>query len=324
MPANIEGYQESNCIQMTKKEKVCISRNVENGKCYLFLKNEKSKFVWPVACWMGDTTNFEALKDDLDNDGKEELIVAHYDAMSNGIGICYWTIYVFEYPIGKNQPLEFSVEDYGPTAFHKTDKTGFEILATEWLLQSCSPENKGNYFIGRWFLYDKGMLLPQSNKPILMRRNTYKFEDIRNNYSEFGTPEKSYPYCFPVYTWLNSSSSKRTQNEPFYLKDKYKLKTGIVQKAERVMKDESYKMMVNILFDKEEIFTYGRKEDTENYCENYFNRIGDQKTGRLYPFDYVPSNPDKWLKGKKVELKEYMNSQIPRRGDEFRVLWVAN
>jgi len=50
------------------------------------------RFVRP---WSGvQPDSFEVIQADLDGDGSKELVLATFDAMSNGMGVAYWTVFV--------------------------------------------------------------------------------------------------------------------------------------------------------------------------------------------------------------------------------------
>jgi hypothetical protein len=320
------GYDRANCITYSPSESVCVRRNEKDGNCeFVFIQNGKEIYKWPTYCFEGGTTGFEVLKAYLAGDGKNVLMIANYDGASNGFGGTFWTLFIFKMPIGETEPLQFSVEDYGPSCF-PFETNNFKLLLTEWLMQSGTPIYKSNYFIGRLFKYENGKLIHLIEEPILMRRNTLNFEKFRNENGQSSNSNSWSPEIFPVYAFLYDKEAKKVKEEPFYLNDKTRSdREGIVIETNKIFGDDGVNLNFHIRFTDGKVFDlkYGEYNwDNKEENQHRIDRIGDFDTRRLYPKRYIPSDPGLWLKGKKITLSRYSTDGSSKDWSYFYVIWV--
>lgn len=150
------------------------------------------------------TEGFQVLYGDLDADGKNEIIIANNDATSNGMAVLHWTIWILpELTVqGAVEPVEFSVEDYGPEGTFVRQQDGtYRILVSKWKELNDAKRGSGLYLTGSWYRYAKGALLPEGG-PMLARRYLFSFERERNK--TFDDPQKPY-------LWLKSQAEQRGQ-----------------------------------------------------------------------------------------------------------------
>ena len=76
--ASVEGYNKGHCIVLPKNVRICKLLS-DDKDTFLVQRNGKSVGTWPGTASLGETSDFEVLTGDLDNDRKPELIVANHD-----------------------------------------------------------------------------------------------------------------------------------------------------------------------------------------------------------------------------------------------------
>jgi len=125
--------------------------------------------TWVSSNFMGNTEEFEAWRGDLDGDGREELVLATLDAISNDMGVSTWSIYV----LGESDrsPLIFEVQEYGPGSLIWDESAGTAtFLATTWTTDAEPRRGTGLYFLGRWFKYRQGTLVADTGRAMATLR----------------------------------------------------------------------------------------------------------------------------------------------------------
>src|ERR1041384_1788149 len=109
VPATVPGYDKGHCIALPENIRICKLLS-DDKDTFLFEKDGQRIGTWPGNAFLAQTSDFEVLTGDLDNDRKPELIVTNHDGTSNGIAVDYWTIFIFPDPEFHNfMPLVFSV-----------------------------------------------------------------------------------------------------------------------------------------------------------------------------------------------------------------------
>jgi len=117
----------------------------------------------------------EALRLDLDADGRAEIIAAASLGMSNGLGVHYWAITIVDGRSGKAADID--VEDYGDGTFRREPDGRYTVLDTswEWL------DGAHLYFVARPYAYHDGALTPEKWRGMWIRRFLFSFERERAN-----------------------------------------------------------------------------------------------------------------------------------------------
>jgi len=141
---------------------------------------------------------------DLNNDGKEELVIATMSSASNGMGIEYWDVRIlFEEKI--SNPI--SVEDYGLMGYLSSNGKQCRLLVTRWLEGWEPTKEYGLYLVGRWFELSEHNLQYTLVRPAIKRRYLDSLMQLRLQGSQrdkpvmwFRDPEASpivgpYPFC---------------------------------------------------------------------------------------------------------------------------------
>ena len=301
VPATVVGYDKGHCITLPKDIRICKLLS-DDKDTFLVERDGKSVGTWPGNAYLAETSDFEVLTGDLDNDHRPELIVANHDGTSNGLAVDYWTIFIFTDPDFKNftAPLTFSVEEYGSFGTFVTSGGRVNILTTSWV-SNKDPKHRrdwGTYLVGQWWRYESGDLRPQLARPIIARRYLFSFERERNDAVK--------PDRIP-FQWLSHSSTEPVTTE-FITKQARTSKSGIIQAVTR--EKESLKIDFKPNGEQSITFLYpGTYLD-----KNTFDHLGDSATGRLYPANYRLSQPETWLKNKRATLRGYEN--------DLNVLWL--
>lgn len=299
--ATVEGYERGHCVTLPKSIRIC--KLLSEDKDTFLVENERNAVgTWAGNTFLGETSDFEVLTGDLDNDRKPELIVVNHDGTSNGLGVDYWTIFIFPDPEFRNftQPLTFSVEEYGSFGTFVASGGRVNILTTSWVSNEDPKHRRGwgTYLVGQWWRYQSGELRPVLERPIIARRYLFSFERERGNTDKLDR--------IP-FQWLSHPSTESVRTE-FITKQNKSSKSGVIQSVTRD------KETVKIVFkpDGEQPITYVYSGAEGDHQFDYF---GDAASGRLYPNNYLPSQPETWLKNKRATLRSYED-------DGLRVLWL--
>jgi hypothetical protein len=290
-PASVEGYDKGHCIALPKHVRICKLLS-DDKDTFLVQKDGKSLGTWPGSTFLAETSDFEVLTGDLDNDRKPELIVVNHDSTTNGIAVTYWTIYIFPDPEFHNfmAPLKFSVEEYGSFGTFVTTGGRVNILTTTWVYNE-DPKHKrgwGMYLVGQWWRYEAGELRPLLQRPIMARRFLSSFAGERGETVNFDRVP---------FRWLSHPSTEPVNTE-FITKRSKMNKAGVI---EAVTRD---KESIRIVFkpDGEQPVTLVYPGD---YEDNDLDYLGNAATGRVYPKNYLPGKPETWLKNRRATLRSY-------------------
>ncbi len=167
---------------------------------FLVLKNGKEIFKSKDEVMAGMYETFYSIKADLDGNGKNENIVALWNAQGNGLGVNTWTLYVFDQNwIQKGKAIE--TRDWGPNSF-VAKKKGCDILITSWA-EDFSKKRVGDGYKGVFYSYDANGPFKAKNRPILMRR-LYDSFDIERG--EFRDKTDENQYIGDPIGWLSRNS----------------------------------------------------------------------------------------------------------------------
>jgi hypothetical protein len=301
VPATVPGYDRGHCIALPKNIRICKLLS-DDKDTFLVEKDGKSVGTWPGNAFLAETSDFEVLTGDLDNDRKPELIVANHDSTSNGIAVDYWTIFIFPDPEFHNfkAPLTFSVEEYGTFGTFITNGGRVNILTTSWVSNKDPKHRRGSgtYLVGQWWRYQSGELRPELQRPILARRYLFRFERERVD----GVKSDRIPF-----QWLSHPSTESVRTE-FITKQTKSSKSGVIQAVTR--EKESIRIVFKPDNESSVTFVY-----PGTYLDNQLDYIGDAATGRLYPKNYLTSQPETWLKNKRATLRTYEDEGLD-------VLWL--
>jgi hypothetical protein len=299
--AAIEGYDKGSCVTLPGNIRICKALS-DDKDTFLVEKDGKRIGTWPGNAYLGETSDFEVLTGDLDNNRKPELIVANHDGTSNGLGVDYWTIFIF--PDSQfhnfNAPLTFGVEEYSSFGTFVTSNGRVNILTTSWV-GNKDPKHKrgwGTYLVGQWWRYQSGELRPMLDRPIIARRYLFGFENERN---AAGKTDRI------PFKWLNNRSTESVGTE-FITRRSTTSKPGVIQSVTR--EKESIKVVFTTRGEQPTTYIYPGKIGDKDKLDY----LGNTASGRLYPIGYQPSQAPTWLKNKRATLRSYE--------DNVSVLWL--
>jgi hypothetical protein len=124
--------------------------------------------------------DFRTESADLTGSGREDIVVATMNGVSNGMGVEYWEVRAIVE--GKlSNPV--NVEDYGVMGYltkAKSDKRCM-LLVTSWNNGWEPKRGYGLYLSGQWFAYSNstGEFYRVLDRPAVHRRYLYGFERLR-------------------------------------------------------------------------------------------------------------------------------------------------
>lgn len=132
---------------------------------------------WPVSFTSVGEEMFTAAHGDLDGDGRAELVVGQLVAVSNGLGISYFNLAIFDGRDPARPPVRLRVEDYDPRgAFVRPARGGAcRLIATDWEELRDLRRGPGLYLVGRWMEYRDGRLRHDASRPVVVRRLLHSF-----------------------------------------------------------------------------------------------------------------------------------------------------
>lgn len=305
-PASLPGYIRGHCVALPKQIRICkLLSETEDG--FLVEKEGKTVGNWRAETYLGETSDFEVLRGDLDGDQKQELIVANHDATGVGLAVSAWTINIFpDAQFASFQlPLSFGVNEYGSFGTFVTEKGRVSIFTTDWV-SAADPTGKrgaGLYLAGQWWRYKAGELWPIPNRGTIARRYLFSFEQERlETLNSSRIP----------YQWFNGARVERVTTA-FLTGPNTVSKIGSVQSVAAIdEKDSPRKLKIVFKPDGEAAVEYAYA-DPDAQSELY---LGDETSGWLYPERYLPARAEAWLTGKRASLRRYDDRRIT-------VLWIT-
>ncbi len=314
--ANISGYERASCVQLPGRVRICkCVSDTEEG--FVVEKEGAIAGKWPASAFLGETADFEVLTGDLDGNGSKELIVANHDMTSTGLGINYWTIYIFPGMGAQDfeRPLMFMVEEYGSDGTFVQARREVNILATRWLWTTPLRGRRGVglYLTGRMWRYRDGALQPVPQRPLMARRFLDSFADERGRME--GSPDVPY-------RWFNNPQAETRRIDPLIA---YRVKEsleGVVSDVTLSEKKDEIKINFNFARASGQTpsqISYAYPVEPDENQKNAFWHVGDAATNVVYPQNYLPAQPVKWLKGRRCKLVTYDGQY---KSENLQVLWL--
>ena len=234
----------------------------------------------PIGTISGPSPIFEVFGGDLDADGIDEIAVSLRLSVSNGIAISHWLHLIFEEL--ESPPLTFR-SNWAPseTFIELEHSTGCHVRVGDFTSAIDRRFGPGNYTVVRPYRYEQGELVPSRSDGTVARR-------LRAGA-----------------TWTLWPEPPETTSIPAVEE------RGFVVGARQVdVEDMGRHLELQLelnghpetLIDR--VWRY-----TARRAEGAFWRLGDRRTGRLYPRGYVPARPET-LDGRQMTLRTYGNTPI--------------
>jgi len=307
-PATVAGYDKAHCVSVPTNIRVCKGLS-DSGDALLLEKNGTRIGTWPGVASLGETSDFEVLQGDLDNDGKPELIVSNHDSTSNGMGVNIYTISIFdaEALINFVPPLTFSVEEYGSSGTFVTHGSHVNILSTRWQWASDPRGRRGTglYLMGQWWRYVKGELVLTTDRMILARRFLQSFADERD--------ETQYESTIP-FKWLTGARAETLRIDPLLLEKRKSVTEGVITDVSSSSKNDHRVVTIEFKSDNASSVSFSYPHDFGDNVKG-LTYVGDAKENRIFPSRYLPSSPERWLKGRRATVVTY-------KGGDEKILWL--
>lgn len=305
-PASLSGCVEASCVDTGRGGSVCACKAPTPAGDALLVTRPGSPpqrlAVTAADPWWFDpeaapepersTRGLVAVKVQLDADTALETIVAWRTQLGD---------------LGMSHGTALTVDDDGIAgAIFRADNFGIgsvvnagdhcDVFATEWeLTDQPGWRSVGWYLEGRRFRAENGALAPVDS-PLVMRR---LFTSFRPTPATVGTVRVGAPSVD-----LSDSHAFSRSTEPFVELSTIQTQRGTLKAARRV----DGHLLVNI-------------DGTESPIDGAgagIRRLGDLRTGLLYPSDYAPAD-DRSLRGRPVEVRTYYTEW----GESFSVAWVG-
>lgn len=303
-------WSEANCLAHLSQLVCRYPNDIGSGFTFEVQVNARPVGDWEADGWSLTGFRVFSLDDDTEGGGPEHLVIANNDAVSNGLGVAYWTLYVLDatepaLPLASLIP----VQEFGADGESFVPMDGGLVLwATEWL-QGPDPSeqrDEGLYFIGRPFRIADGRLVPAMDLPIRARRFLNRFAAERGN----GPPD-------PV-VWLTHPNTESRPVDPYLLGGETEAFRGVVESVTSEPADYGRtNWVVHIRPETGDPVAYTYEFGYSADLEHPFRYVGDGVTGRLYPEGYRLADPAAWLHGRAVRVATYAGDREPRR-----VLWL--
>lgn len=135
---------------------------------------------FPVA---SSPETLRPLTGDLDGDGRAELVVPAWLGTSNGLGVSYYQLSVFDGRDPARRPLRVQVQEFTSEGSFVRPASGgpCRLIATAWEGGSEPGRGGGTYLVGRWMRYRDGRLEHDPARPVVARRLLNSFADARGS-----------------------------------------------------------------------------------------------------------------------------------------------
>jgi hypothetical protein len=282
---SVPGCVRAHCVTLPGGRRVCsctgdttIAMRVEQGG--------RTIHEWPVDYSLGASAeSLRAMTGDLDGDGRLELIVSEWMDQSNGLGINYYRLSIFDGAHPERAPLRVNLDDFDPRGSFVRPANGgaCRLLATRWTELRDPRRGEGMYFTGQWMRYRAGRLEHDLERPIVVRRLLNSFERGGS-----GAP-------------LADFRDRRAQawsGVPAVLPPLAETRTGSMMRVREDTVD------VALTPHDVRVFTYvGARGYSDDAGNTVSSLLLDGATGRPWPRGYTPA-PD-WLQRAPVTIRTY-------------------
>ncbi|MBW1881406.1 MAG: hypothetical protein JRJ84_23875 [Deltaproteobacteria bacterium] len=242
----------------------------------------------------GGVADFDVVRADPDADGAPEWVVAHLRDR-NDVGMSTWDVALVEATGPAPRAVTLEVANYGEGTLVGSGGGRCDLLATEWSYGwEAGREPIGWYLAGRRMAYAEGQLVPVPGAPILRRRLLYSFAPGSVGLGAgfaVGTPAADFAHPSTVARageW--AAEGVRTGERSATIRAVAVETDGIHQGLRLVLEEGAALGTV-----------WGDLPSYQRYT-----RLGDARTGLLYPLGDVPGDPSAALIGKKVRIASYM------------------
>lgn len=307
----LKGFTEAYCSELSGNYKVGGAIAEDYSRYTIIYRSDVEILRIAHGTDSIPTSEFFAYRYDLDKDGTKEVVVASLRTITNGMGVARWDLNILadSGPPSKNGRVKFLVEGFGPRQTLTVDRTSgrMRFLITYWR-SSCVLDPKrgcGLYFVGKFFEYKDGKLVPIWTEPTRARRYLFSFRDERNRtYSFEGGDTTAVPL-----TWLRSKATHRYFSEP-KRKDAELISTlkGTIQ--DYAFDQDTDEARLSILTDNGQVLKgciIGSEYDDGKDLDFIGNQVILHRGNYAFPEHFDISQTLGDLKGRSVRIETYKN-----------------
>ena len=282
----VAGCARSRCITLPDGRRVCTCTE-DRGGTIRVEEDGRTVHAWPADYSLTGTPNsLRAMRGDLDGDGRPELIVSEWMDMSNGLGIRYYRLSIFDGANPARPPLRVNVHDFEPDGSFARPAGGgpCRLLATQWRELRDPRRGEGMYFTGQWMRYRGGRLEHDPQRPMVVRR-------LLNSFRPWEVPGGPLAH-------FRDPRAEAWSGIPAILPPLAQTRTGTIMRVKSDTVDVAITPHQVEVFPYVGAFPYG--DDDGNVVSTL---LVDGATGRPWPRAYNP-HPD-WLQRAPVTIRTY-------------------
>lgn len=188
----IAGCASAACVGLVGSTRVCACLPEDQRAAtgapslrFVILDGDHERQRWSITefstLYGGPPERFAVTRAELSGDDRADYAVAFLDAVSNGMGIAYTSLFVLDGADLSRPPATVTVEDWGgmglltraPGARH------CQLLRTQWGDGSEPARGPGLYLVGQWLRLREGQLRPLDDRPVVCRRFLISLEKLR-------------------------------------------------------------------------------------------------------------------------------------------------
>ena len=283
----VPGCVRAHCITLPEGRRACTC----TGDTTIVVRMDSAGRMlheWPADYGMaGGPGSLRAMQVDLDGDGRAETVVREWMDMSNGLGIRYYRLSIFDGRDPARMPAVVAVDDFEPggSFVRRGRGGGCELIATRWTQLRDPRRAEGTYFTGQWMRYRDGRLEHVADRPLVARRLLHSFADAR-----FTTRGAPFAHL------RHRDAQARPGVDPWGLPPYAGRRTGTIRGMTRDTLDvalasgETVRYVLGV--------SYGATDGVTSAW------LVDGATDRTYPREYAPSDRA-WLDGTRVTVDSY-------------------
>jgi len=317
----VPGCAQSACVDLDGYAQVCSCVAEEPGRAssMRLVRGGVAVLEWRVPIpenpfrdfyeQQGGATDFDVVRADPDGDGALEWVVAHLRER-NDLNMSTWDVALVEASGPTPRAVTLEVANYGEGTLVGGAGGRCDLLATEWSYGwEAGRWTVGWYLSGRRLAYVDGQLVPVPGAPILRRRLLYSFEPGSRPLGAgfaVGTPAADLTPAATVarvQEW--AAEGVRTGERAAIVRAVAVETDGIHQGLRLILEEDGRSTVLGS--------PWGDLPGYQQYA-----RLGDARTGVLYPEGYVPGDPPGALIGKKVRIASYLVDYW----EERRIAWL--
>lgn len=287
----VPGCARAHCVSLPDGRRACSC--AADTTMVIRLEGAGTVHEWAADYSMaGGSESLRVLQGDLDGDGRRETIVAEWQDMSNGLGIRYYELRIFDGADPARAPVKVAVRDFEPDGSFVRPAAGGDcrLLDTRWAELSDARRGEGMYFVGQWMRYRGGRLEHDPDRPVVVRRLLNSFEQARGS-----TPNAPFAYL------RHRDARAHAGHGIPALPPVTRTEEGTVR---RVQGDTLSLDLGPDVFSRHTLGDFYRQDDGWTFT----TWLIDGATGRPYPDGYQPADP-RWLDGRPVRMVTHSDGQ---------------